>query len=65
MLWLPDHVAFGFSYFSMGLSFKNRHISRKVQQVVKFIKAEDSDCFETGVIERSKASCSKDWDCLI
>lgn len=41
----PDHMAFGFSYFSMGLAFKNRHISRKIQQVVKFTKAEDCDHF--------------------
>lgn len=43
VLWLPDHMSFCFSSFSMGLAFKNRHISREIQQVVKFTKAEDSD----------------------
>lgn len=39
----PDHMAFGFRYFSMGLAFKNGHISRKIQQVVKFPTPEDCD----------------------
>lgn len=43
MLWLPDQMAFAFSSFSMGLAFKNRHISRKIQQVVNSTKAEESD----------------------